>query len=501
MTDRSSQPEKAAPKVLANLMRLGSSSIVTMSLGLVLVFSMPQRLGIEAVGHFYSAEALAVMFFSIFCLSMNIYISRHVPCNHDHVKDFLFSVLALELVLFGLILLAMKFILTAMGYDSNLIYYTLIISAFVAFQALQTMIISPVMMGLNYVKVLVRLEVITKIVQVSLVGAVLFFDPDLELVIFGFSFYQVLLVCLCVAYLAKKGHLEMTLQFPLLGLMIKTGFPFLLANLVSKCNSAVSTTLLLELADAKEVGLLGATFRLVGAFLAGSTIINKGLVPACSRKYELEGDEAYSKFLTTCMRHLISVTFFPLLAISLFAKEVTFYILGPEYTLASMMFKIELPYIVLMFILSIQAINLNLTTTGKFNAIIIGLSVGLTALVLYVLIPILRPYYPFGAGSLAAGYGLIISQAFVSICFYFSSHIRFLRWRNLLQICSVLGCLMVPIYFSDMIDELSALTRITILLVTVVTVSALTGLVQGDDIKLLRGFLEKFLKKPAATQA
>ncbi len=98
-----------------NGIKLGGSLLMTWSVALIVKFQIPAHLGPTRVGHFGFAESFAGMFIGIISLGIETYIVKEISVRPKHASDFVGSVFALRVLMFGLLFAAMMVTLRLTG--------------------------------------------------------------------------------------------------------------------------------------------------------------------------------------------------------------------------------------------------------------------------------------------------------------------------------------------------------------------------------------------------
>lgn len=470
--------------VLKSASKLAQVQIVTMTLGLLTRMYMPRALGVERLGLYYFAEAFPVLFFAFLCCGIDAYIRKVVPQRPDHVKDLMFTVLVFELGLAAMIGVVLFASLRYLAYDWYTTYLVMVMGGFCAFQCIHRTILKQTFLSLHEYRMTSHLELAIKVGGTLLILGALFLWPSPTPVVWLTMLGELVGAAVLTRALMKRGWLVAKFDGRLLKAILIASLPFLATSLFSELYSNVDAAMLGRMAGNTELGFYGAATRLRGVFLMGLPIMSNSLMPIMASTFG-SSRENYLVLVKDTMRLVTIGSFLFSVALITFADTATLILSGAQYLPSARIVAYLAPALPMTYLAVLIATHLTIATTGKFQAVIQSLSVGLNAVLNLYLIPYGAARWGIGGAGVGSAFASLVCQGFGLLGMLFVTR----RDLNLMDRAMIrfIAVSAIPfgalLYFYDWIMAVPLLPRIAGFVPATLAYCFLSGLIQVKDVQ------------------
>ncbi len=416
-------------KILDNFFRFAMSTGTTMVLSLALKLYLPRVLGPEKLGAFYFTESFSMLFFIFLSFGTQSYIARTVPPNNHHAKE-IFSTLFVSQVLFSLLLEACLYVgLKILDSDQETTNAALVMGIQYAVMMLQTNLFKCMFISLERYKLVIRINILTKVVLVSSSLAVLHFKPEIIYLSVCFLIAELtgLTILLSIAY--RENLLCKNLNFPLLKGILRLSMPFFITGIFGDIYNSIDSSMLTILTGPKEAGYYGAAFRLIGVCLVFVPIIDSAIMPTLSKSFK-ESIPEYTLLLRNIMDFLLLVSFPIALAIVLFGQEITLILFGPGFEKSYRIMVFLAPILLVIYLNVFLAVGLKLSTNGYKMALVLCFTTLINIIIKRFMIPFGASQWGEGGAGMAAAISTFGAEMLIfSLLLMITPH-RSFDWRS-----------------------------------------------------------------------
>jgi len=465
-----------------NLIKQVLSLVITTLIALVLRSYMPRQLGVQNMGVFYHAEALAMSFFSILSLGLGTFIIKEISINKDYTKEIFSPILIIQLFL-GIIIELILILYIFLINKNNILIMTIsiIIGIYIAFFNFQRNILQRFFIAWDMLGFVSLVDIITKLVLVITASLSLFIYPDLIFVSICFALSEIVGVFILfniaikknlihnlnifnslnnfiksifmyIKYLLKNNQNDLNLaqKYSPLIKIIYLSLPFFITNILTTIYSSIDILILSKLLNEQEVGLYGAALKLQGLFLILIPIISNVYTPVLSRtQSENKGQNLI--LLTNIIRNLITASFILSSGLLFFADIAVSILYGQNFLKATGTVAILTSGIVLSYLSVILCVFINISTKGSVLIYTTIMSIIINVLLNYNFIPYGVKYWGIGGGGIASALATSLSELFVIIMLFVLLPSKAITFSTIKNIClSILPLIVIGLNFNKL---------------------------------------------------
>lgn len=421
---------------LRNGLKLAASLMLTWGVALVITFTLPKYLGPRYWGYYkYGFEYAATL--AVFIgFGVDTYISREVAVRPKHASDFFGGVVALRALALVPLLLYGWFHLEHKLPEERL--------AAALFGVTQVFIV----INSSFQQTLQAASRVDGLAIANVVAKILWGGGTLAAVIAAAPFWFLPLPMLASEAL-KSGFLywatrdavglRLTLDLAATRAVLKTAFPFFIANAAVTLGSTIDVIVLRELVpeDSREVGWYSAAREIARLSALMSPVLSGVLVPMMSRaKHRSEGE-----LFAILRRGLggVSVVSIPLtLMLALAAEPIIDVALGDAFVPAAASLRWLAPTFVLAYLNVLLWIALMILDRSWTITIISFVGLALLPAFILAIVPLTRALGP-GATGMGVALALSARELVIAIVFFAILGARAVDRRSALSFAKSLG--------------------------------------------------------------
>lgn len=467
-----------------NLCRLLLSLLITMGLGLIIRILLPRVFGVEKMGMFYFAESICYITFTFLSLGIHAYINRHVPGQPEEANRVFWSIFQFKSIYGVLLGVCLYFYLYFMGYGDDSVNLIMIFAIHHFLQTLAIEIMKPFLLALEKVRLVTRIEIISKVLQVLAVVFVVLMKPDLLAVVWALAITSAIPVIMMLHYAFREGWLRQKFRWQTCKEVILIGLPFFINGALITLYSNIDIAILNELGNRTEVGLYGAAQKLKGVSLMIVPLLSSGILPFLSKKRK-ENESLYEDYLRQIYRVLVVLSFPAAAVMMIFSSEFVALLYGSEFAESARILVILAPVVIFTYINVYLSMNLSLVSDGKMLTVVTLVAVIFNAIANYIFIPYGMELRPVGGGGSAASITTLVAEALTFFGLLYITPTRLLRgrtfWESLFTALPLAGLLL----FMDWILALDILEKCGLMLLLLLYM-LLTGMIRRKDIDFFR---------------
>jgi O-antigen/teichoic acid export membrane protein len=406
------QPHSMHRKIARNVSLLSLSVGMTMLIGLALKMILPRIMGPEKMGVFYFADSFTTAFFAFLPLGFTTYINRTVPSNHGHVRDIFGTIVLVEVVMAGLISIAMSIGLWIFKRDASWETWStvMIMGVYAATFNFQRNILQKIFIAIDKVQLVSIINVIVKIVLVGGCLVVFKFHPTILMVAVMHAFSEIFGLIYMMIQARRHQFFGVGFNRERMQGLLKASLPFYIAGVLTTFFTETDTNMLSFMSSDVEVGYFGSANKLIGVFLLLIPILQSSFTPALSQALH-EGEGQFEKLYKQLL-NLILVCSLPLsLVLMLFGDYISGLLYGDGFQASYKILCFLTPVLTMMYINTFTGACLYLSSPGGqiSRIFIIGLIINVA--LDYVAIPFGMNLGPGGAG-LAVSFCTFICEVY-----------------------------------------------------------------------------------------
>lgn len=473
-----------------NMSIMGLSLFITNILALAMKMYLPRKLGPELTGIFYFADSFSLMVFGFLPLGIGTYITRNVPKNPEHAKDFLWSVIIFQAFLSLLFLGSAYFYLSLFHHDAQAIGVTLVMGIYAAMNYFHGNIFKKVFTAIGDFSLAASADVVVKFSLVFSCLGVLYFSPNL----YAIAACHVFSECVCFAILfnaARKKNLISPVFNPvLLKNIVVSSLPFFVVGALANVYTGLDTTMLQEMSNATEVGLYGSAVRLKGNFLLIVPIIYSTFMPMVSKVLGDNPRQA-ENFFRQILQWTLAMSFFLSMGVLVFADFLSNILYGSEFAKAHRATSFLAPIVALTYLNILFSMYLNLTTRGRGLVIVTLTSLGINAGLNVFFIPWGLARWGVGGGGVGASIATSISEIWVLVGLLYGARKVAASMRTVSAMLFAAVPLITLLYTYDSWANMPLLSRICYFAVAVPIYTFATGIIRPAELMSLIGVLRR----------
>ncbi len=476
-----------------NILLLGASQLVTMVLALVLKIYLPRVLGLEKSGQVFFAESLILIYFSFLPLGIGIYVFREVPKNPENARNLVRPILLVEGILFLLVTGAMLLQLVFQDKDPATITFVLVLALSSFFGLLCFQIFRPIFLCLQQVSFVAMIDSLSKVLLALILVVGLSLSNSLYVLAWGSVLAMLITLVIYMHRLYRQGLWGGSLNRKFVKDTIIRPLPFFVHGALIAIYMNMDVTILGLIADARETGLYGAAFRLIGIFLLFVPLLSSSLMPVLSRLLAQDKD-SYRHMLEEIMRVILALAGLLVFPLVLFAEELIAILYGVEFAKSAGAVRLLGPTLILSYCNVILAQHLSLTSRGHGLIAVTICSIGLDVVLNKVFIP--WGLHQWGAGGGAMGVALtnVGSEVLVFVAFSFLSGAYLKTWALMRRLLLLLAPLLLLIAaMQGLILSLSVKALLGFLLLPLYLI--LFGYFRLEDWRMMEGIFKRLREK------
>jgi O-antigen/teichoic acid export membrane protein len=459
--------------------------VTTMGFGLVLRILLPRIFGVEKMGLFYFAESLCLIVFTFLPLGIHAYINRYIPGDPEEAAR-VFRPVIIYKIIFGMILIAGLYsYLKVMEYDAFKSKLVMIFSLNHFFLTLNNDILKPFVLAMEEVQFVSRLDIIAKILQVGGVCLVLWWDPQLDSVLWAYAATSFIPVLVLFGFAYKRGWFTRRgSSAAIYSSVVMVGLPFFVNSALQTFSANIDIAILNEIANEVEVGLYGAAQKLKGVLMMVVPLLSSAIIPLLS-KTRKESQQHYEQFLRQLYRTLVVLSFPAALTMVLFSKEIVTLLYGDEFVESGTILAVLAPVVVFTYINVFLSMNLTLVSNGRMLTILTLTAIVLNAVTNFILIPYGLRYDPVGGGGMAASVTTLLAEFVTCAGLIYLTPTVILTARIMKDTLLVVIPLACVIIFNATLSEWSLPWRFGLLLGSMAYIF-LTGMMTKSELQFFR---------------
>lgn len=411
--------------------------VISLGISILIIGTITRHLGAEQFGHFTTITSY-LFFFSVFAeLGLYILVSRELPFV-ENVTNYFSNVFSLKVIIsalwFAIAAVIIWFTpyatavkigvcLSVLGYWANT--FVSICAAYFQFK-------------LNTKSVAIA-DVLNKAITLGVVWFAILASHSLNGVIIAFTLGMVLQAWYLVRQLRQDAPFSFTVNIHEWKKLISKSWPFAVSGILILFYFRADTIILSLFQPASEVGIYGASYRLLEVLITFPGLFTGLLLPLLAKASELRDSETFGRIWQKAFDALM-IAALPIITFTLGAAEdILFYLTGTEYTAGGDALRILIIATGFIFIghlttHGIGALNIQRSMI-KFYIIAVA-----SALLMYVT---LIPKFSY----IGAALGTLTIEAFICTSSYIlvRKHLKFsFSFRNtLVSALNALVCLCV----------------------------------------------------------
>ncbi|MBC7660125.1 MAG: oligosaccharide flippase family protein [Chitinophagaceae bacterium] len=474
---------------------LKNLSVMTLSVGFTQIFAlllksqMPRILGVEKMGIFTFAESQAVLFFAFLPLGLTTYINRHVPPKPDHIKDILWTVMGVQIVM-GIVIAAALFAsLVFRGIDTLTIMVTMILGLQFAFFTFNRDILQNIYIILGEISMVSRLNMAVKLILVGGSMAVLYTSPSLV----GVAIMHFVSEASSGAYLIyksfKHNFVRVTLGAPYLKTMLKFSLPFYFASVLNGIYGQIDITMLERLTTKIEIGYFGAAWKIIGIGLVLVPIFQNLVTPVLSQA-QGRADGSFAVLIKEYL-HILIVACLPLaVGLILFGDTIASIINGPAFDVSHRTLAYLTPVLLMMYLNTFVGSCLYLASSGQRLSIIFIIGCLINVILDTFLIPWGLAHFGVGGAGIAVSFSTFLCESYVFFAMLFMLPQRIISGRFIWNCLIIFLPCWLGIFFHDAMIPIPIWERLLIFPL-VIPYAIVTGLLTRRDMQEIKTLLAK----------
>lgn len=475
--------------ILRNLSLMTLSVGATMVISLALKMMMPRVFGAEAMGTFYFAESFAKLFFTFLPLGLATYISRTLPARPEHTREILPTLLLLQMATALVIGLIFFGALLWQGRDQQTVLTTLLMGGYAAVVVFQTGIMQNIFVALDQVKLISRLNVVTKIILVGGSLSILAFYPSL-IAIAAMHFIAELIGLIFLILRARQQHfLEGPAEIRHAKTMLKVSLPFYLAGVLNGVYAEIDTTMLAQFSTALEVGYFGSAFKLIGVFMLLVPIVQSAITPSLSEAYAR--NNGTFEPMVRQMLHLMFICCLHLsLGLTLFGDIIAQILYGNGFEPSYRILCFLTPVLTMIYLNTFVGTCHHLVSSGNKLSFIFVTGIIVNVCLDWLAIPYGQKHFGDGGAGLAVTFATFLCETYSFLAMILLFPYRLMSRRVIWSLfIIILPSWIAMAFFSELI-QLKIWQRIVLYLLTPVYALA-TGLVSRNDIRFAWNWIQR----------
>jgi O-antigen/teichoic acid export membrane protein len=397
------QPHNMHRKIARNVSLLSLSVGMTMLIGLALKMILPRIMGPEKMGVFYFADSFTTAFFAFLPLGFTTYINRTVPSNHGHVRDIFGTIVLVELMMAGLISVAMFVGLWVFKHEAGGETWStvMIMGVYAATFNFQRNILQKIFIAIDQVLLVSIINVVVKIVLVGGCFIVFKRHPTILLVAVMHALSEMFGLAYMMLQARRQQFFGTGFSRDWLQALLKASLPFYIAGVLNTFFTETDTNMLSFMSTDIEVGYFGSANKLIGVFLLLIPILQSSFTPALSQALH-EGQGNFEKLYKQLMT-LILVCCLPLsVVLVLFGDYISRLLYGDGFQASYKILCFLAPILSMMYINTFTGACLYLSSSGGKISLIFISGLIINVVLDYFAIPFGMKFGPGGAGVAVA---------------------------------------------------------------------------------------------------
>jgi O-antigen/teichoic acid export membrane protein len=330
-----------------------------------------------------------------------------------------------------------------------------------------------------------RLDIIAKILQVGGVCLVLWWDPQLDSVLWAYAATSFIPVLVLFGFAYKRGWFTRRgSSAAIYSSVVMVGLPFFVNSALQTFSANIDIAILNEIANEVEVGLYGAAQKLKGVLMMVVPLLSSAIIPLLS-KTRKESQQHYEQFLRQLYRTLVVLSFPAALTMVLFSKEIVTLLYGDEFVESGTILAVLAPVVVFTYINVFLSMNLTLVSNGRMLTILTLTAIVLNAVTNFILIPYGLRYDPVGGGGMAASVTTLLAEFVTCAGLIYLTPTVILTARIMKDTLLVVIPLACVIIFNATLSEWSLPWRFGLLLGSMAYIF-LTGMMTKSELQFFR---------------
>ncbi len=399
---------------LRNGIKMGASLVVTWSVALIVKLQLPARLGPVRQGHFGFAESFAAMFFATLNLGVDTYIMKEVAVRPKHASDVVGGVFALRTLMSVGLFVVMAAVLWVTGRSGDILLTALVFGLINLLTAINGTL-GIVLNTTARVGHAAASNIAAKIVWGAGILVGLHYDAPLPVLALPGLAGEILRVSVMVPANRREAGLQYRIDIAAVKGALIESVPFFVNSLALGVLGSLGMSVLeFVRVDDREVGWFAAAQNVAYLCTLLTPLMGWVIMPLLSRAYARSEEEGQAVFRRS-VEGLI-VTIVPITVLMSAGSDVLIHLaFGDKYAPAHTALSILSLVFVMTYLDTMLAMVLIIRRQGWSVTIISIGAVFVTAILMFVLVPLGRRLVGEGGECAGAAASVIGSEACVLV--------------------------------------------------------------------------------------
>ena len=399
---------------LRNGIKMGLSLVVTWSVALIVKLQLPARLGPVRQGHFGFAESFAAMFFATLSLGVDTYIMKEVAVRPKHASDVVGGVFALRTLMSLVLFVVMAVVLWATGRSGDILLTALVFGLINLLTAINGTL-GIVLNTTARVGHAAASNIAAKILWGAGILVGLHYNAPLPVLALPGLAGEMLRVAVMVPANRREADLQYRIDVAAVRGALIESVPFFVNSLALGVLGSLGMSVLeFVRVDDREVGWFAAAQNVAYLCTLLTPLMGWVIMPLLSRAYARSEEEGMAVFRRS-VEGLI-VTIVPITVLMSAGSDVLIHLaFGDKYAPARTALSILSLVFVMTYLDTMLAMVLIIRRQGWSVTIISIGAVFVTAILMFVLVPLGRHVIGEGGECAGAAASVIGSEACVLV--------------------------------------------------------------------------------------
>jgi O-antigen/teichoic acid export membrane protein len=415
---------------IRNGLKMGLSLVVTWSVALIVKLQLPARLGPTRQGHFGFAESFAAMFFATLSLGVDTYIMKEVAVRPKHASDVVGGVFALRTLMSVVLFAVMAAVLWATGRSGEILVTAMVFGLINLLTAINGTL-GIVLNTTARVGHAAASNIAAKVVWGAGILIGLHFNAPLAVLALPGLAGEVLRVAIMVPANRSVAGLEYRIDVAAVRVAVIESIPFFVNSLALGVLGSLGMSVLeFVRVDEREVGWFAAAQNVAYLCTLLTPLMGWVIMPLLSRAYarsEAEGMAVFRRSVEGLIVTIVPIT----VLMSAGSDVLIHFAFGDKYAPARLGLSILSLVFVMTYVDTMLAMVLIIRRQGWSVTIISVSAVFVTAVLMFVLVPLGRRIVGEGGECAGAAASVIGSELCVLIAMVSRFRVFPLDSRNL----------------------------------------------------------------------
>jgi O-antigen/teichoic acid export membrane protein len=399
---------------LRNGLKMGGSLIITWSVAMIVKLRVPVHLGPVRQGHFGFAESFATMFFAALGLGIDMHIMKEAAVRPKYASDVVGGVFALRAAMSLVLFSAMIGVLWATGRSGEIMFAASVFGVTCLLMALNATL-GVVLQAISRVNPAVVANIATKVVWGIGLLVGLHFDAPLPVLALPGLVGELVRAAIILPATTGQAHLRFRVDVSSVRAALVASIPYFVNSLALGILGSLGMSVLEFIrVDEREVGWFAAVQNLAYLCSLLTPLLFWIVMPLLSRAQARSEEEGLAVF-RRCLEGIV-VAIVPITVLISAGSEVMIhYAFGAKYAPASTGLSILSLVFMMTYMNTMFAMNLVIKGRGWSVTIISIGAVFVTAVLMFIFVPLGRRLVGEGGECAGAAASVIASEACVVV--------------------------------------------------------------------------------------